>query len=168
MSHQTATDPTVLLELAIRDADTVMTRLARTGETPDTVDTLYRAVSGEADRMVARFDGCFDFWPNTTTPMPLSEPAILGNTDGTLLSVLIPGAPNVLDAATIAIDIARESGAIIDSNDPALFVDIHPARWMILNTCESPTHDFHPELAPHAERSPGAVLVTRVTFTNTN
>lgn len=152
--------------IAPLDIDTAFTDAARSDAPRDLVDRLYRQASDEADRDLAKFDGCFDFWPETATPVALSEPAVLGSTDGSLLAVLIPGRIAALDAATLAIEVARESGATIDSSDPSLYVEIHPARWLVLNHCESDTHDFHPELAPLGERTVGAILATRVVFTS--
>lgn len=156
-------------EMNVETADEILTLLAADAlGNPESrvrhlIDPLHQAIANIVDRAALRSVGCEYLWPDAA-PMPLTEPAVLGNDTGSLLSVLIPGQIEAVEAITLALAVAREAGADLDSTDPSLHADAHPARWLILNTCESPTHDFHPELAPLGERSPGAVLVTRVDF----
>ena len=163
--------PTIRWDMSVETADTVMTLLAsapRTDPSPDTttlLDSLYRAVSEATDLATPNHAGCPDLWPDTA-PMPLTEPAVLGSYTGDLLAVLIPGTPGPLDAVQTAVDVARQGGADLDPTDETLMAEVHPARWMVLNTCESTSHDFHPALAPHGPRTPGAVLITRVNLTH--
>lgn len=156
-------EQTLRWELSIDQADQVVTSLAATGNNP-LLDALYRAVSEAVDKAPLA-DGCEHFWPDSKV-MDLTEPAILGSTNGDMLSVLIPGELPAGEAAALALTVAEEAGVVLPTTHLNATADIHPARWVILNTCESPTHDFHPTLAFNGPRTPGAVQVTRVDLIN--
>lgn len=158
--------PAVCWEMTAETADTVLTMLARSAQAgdpgaPELLDALYLAVSEATDFTLPVIEGCPGLWADAI-PMALVEPAILGNDTGTLLSVLIPGRIDSIKAVTLAVEVANEGGAALSMSDVTLMADVHPERWMVLNTCESDQHDFHPELAAHGQRTTGAVLITRV------
>lgn len=159
--------PRIRWDMPLEVADTVMTVLARAARTDPAllaaapVDPLYRAISQVADRLAHTTPGCPGLWPDAA-PMSLSEPAVLGCDTGDLLAVLIPGAVAPVTAISTALAVADEAGAPLDLTDETLHAEVWQARWMRLNTCESPLHDFHPELAAHGPATPGAVLITRV------
>lgn len=165
--------PTLHWELDVATADQILTLLGgSTINLQDPVfagrvlDPLYLAVSQAVDGSPTHTNGCTGLWPDAA-PLPLYEPAVLGNDTGDMLAVLIPGDVDYLTAITTAVAVAHEAGATIDPTDPNLIAEVDQPRWLILNACESSNHDFHPELAPHGGRSNGAVLVTRVTLTTT-
>lgn len=157
--HSDTGEAHVLLPVDL--ADRLMTLLARTSaDNPADaalVDSLYRAVSSA----ITPSDGCPGLWPDAA-PYALTEPAVLGSTDTDFLAVLIPGSPTAWDAIDLAVEVARESGSDVTAGDPTWVAEVWAPHWMVLNTCESHGHDFHPELAAHGPRSTGAILVTRV------
>lgn len=161
---------TIRWEMTVEEADELMTLLARVALSDhdpvatSLIDPLWHAVSVATDA-AATYAGCEGLWPDAA-PMSLTEPAVIGNDTGDLLAVLIPGQHAALDAIATALTVAREAGAIIDPTDESLVAEVQHPRWMVLNSCESDTHDFHPELAAHGPITPGAVLITRVDITH--
>lgn len=170
-------NPRVVWDMDAEVADSIMTLMAReclarqraTESRVDPtalgfLDPLYAAVSAAYD--LAEHTGCPDLWPDAPA-MPLAEPALLGSVTGDMLAVLVPGQTDPYQAVAIAVETARDGGYDIDAHDESLVAEVSPARWMVLNKCESTDHDFHPELAAHGPRTAGAVLVTRVDLTLT-
>lgn len=164
------TEPRVVLDLPVAVADHIMTLIARSvpsrPEDARLLNDLYRAVSHAIDATApATAIGCPGLWPDAA-PMQLTEPAVLGSNSGDILAVLIPGHPTNFSAVEIAASVAREAGVDVAPDDTTWTAEVWPPQWMILNTCEA-DHDFHPELAAHGPRTPGAVLITRVDLART-
>jgi hypothetical protein len=164
--------PTIRWDMSVDSADQVLAMLGgvvhKFPNSAAIVDPLYSAVSTAFDTTFGTAGttiGCDGLWPDAA-PLTLTEPAVIGDDTGDLLAVLIPGAPDALQAISLAVEVARESGADIDPTDTTLMAEVSRPRWMVLNSCESENHDFHPELALLGSRAPGAVLVTRVDLTH--
>lgn len=95
----------------------------------------------------------------------LAEPAVLGDIEGEIVSVLLPGEFNFAhEASAIAMNVleaeAIKRGWVLD--DPKLFIEVHHAEYIVLHPCADADHSFHPELAEDGPATSGAVLATRV------
>lgn len=178
MTHGTITvhpaldgTPTVRWELKTPAAETLLTLLASVALTDPTseaavlLDELADAINeAEALSQPVLVNGCAGLWPDAK-PYSLTTPAVLSD-GGDLCAVLLPGSMPMLDAIEAALTEANAAGANLDRTDPHLMADYHTPRWALLHQCDMQGHDFHPELAPHGEATPGAVLVTQVNFTH--
>lgn len=163
--------PTLRWELSADAAEDVLTVFAKealanpASPFAPLLDAFAEAIN-EAEALSApiAISGCAGLW-HDAAPYALTSPAVLHDGAG-LCSVLLPGRVPMLDAIEMALTEANAAGGNLDRNDTTLMADYHTPRWALLHECELIGHDFHPELAPDGEITPGAVLVTQVIFTH--
>jgi hypothetical protein len=160
--------PTIRVEMCVEMADQLAALLQREHHTEEDSfrESLVEALlfaAHEATSFAAplTFEGCPGLWPDAKR-LPLDEPALLRGETAQNITILIPAVTNALDAITTAISFAKEVDPSLDTTDLTLMAEVRPARWLVLNECESTEHDFHPELAMLGPATEGAVFVTRV------